>query len=261
MRVGSCHTLTCSLTIRIYCKMLGCGCHTGIFLKAFYHLYSEFRHEIWILTVDFLITSPSLVTSHIENGSIYIGIAKKPCLLSGDTAHISDKILVPGASEAELGREIRSHICFHSPDSLVGKINRNTKTGILDKESLDFIQCPCMRACRPDIRTLCGQRCIPSHKRIQMLVYSSYAVLPYRLLPLRGRKLILQHTTIAVESDHLTGLFLQSHLTQQVFYAGIDIGFRIFIDVLDTVLVEIDPVLVVDLRGLHRGNRKEGSQN
>ena len=162
MRVCSCHSLSCTLSVRIYCIMLCCSSNSTIFLQSLHHLYAKFSHEIRVLTINLLIASPSLISSYVKNRSIDVGISQKSCLLTGDPADITDQFLVPGTSKSQLSREICCHISLDSANTLIGEIHGNSKPCLLHKETLDFIQSPRMLACRPYIWTFSSQRPTPT---------------------------------------------------------------------------------------------------
>src|SRR5205085_4131847 len=82
---------------------------------------------------------------------------------------------------------------------------------------------------------------------VQVLVNVGDAVLPNFLLPLRSRQLVFQNPAVAVQRRRLTGLLLQSHLRQEVFDAGADVGLLIFVSILPAVLVQVNPAVVVDV--------------
>ena len=80
-----------------------------------------------------------------------------------------------------------------------------------------------------------------------MLVDCAHAVLPQFLLPFRSRKRVGKNTPISVKRHHLTGLLLNRHLRKQIFHSRVNVRRRIFINVLDPVLVQVNPPLVVYL--------------
>ena len=80
-----------------------------------------------------------------------------------------------------------------------------------------------------------------------MLVNSAYTIFPDRVLPFRSRKLILKHPTISVKCSHLTGLLLKSHLAEKILDSVLDISLRILVYIHFTILIEVDPILMVNL--------------
>ena len=119
-------------------------------------------------------------------------------------------------SQSELRREIRSTITLYPPNAFVGKIDRNSKTGILNKKPLYFIQCPCMPESRPHILII-RRRKPPLLKTIQVFINGSYSIFPQHILPFGSRKCILQHPFITVERHHLASLLFDIHLSEKVF--------------------------------------------
>ena len=119
--------------------MLCSGCDLIVLLKTLHHLDSEFSHEIRALAIDFLITAPSLVTSHIKDRSIYVGISQKSGLAAGDITYLAHQFTVPRMPDSKLGREICRTICLDTSDALIGKVGRDTKTCFLYEEPLHLI--------------------------------------------------------------------------------------------------------------------------
>ena len=88
---------------------------------------------------------------------------------------------------------------------------------------------------------------------IEVLINVGDTVFPDLILPIGRRQLVFQRRLRArpaapdtVQGRGLTSLFLQSHLREQVFNAAIERGLRIFVNVHPTILVKIDPAVVVD---------------
>ena len=61
------------------------------------------------------------------------------------------------------------------------------------------------------------------------------------------RKRVGKNTPISVERHHLACLLLNRHLRKQIFHSRVNVCRRIFINVLDPVLVQVNPPLVVYL--------------
>ena len=71
------------------------------------------------------------------------------------------------------------------------------------------------------------------------------AVFPEQLFPFGGGEVVFQYAFVAVEGDHLAGLFVQRHLLQQVFDACFERGGGVFVHVFHSVFVEVYPTFAV----------------
>ena len=140
LRIHPRHTFAPTLVVGVCDEMLACGSHLVIRLHTGSHLHSKFRHQIRGLSIDFFITSPSLVSAHIQNRGIDIGISQQPCLPAGNPADLVHQFLVPSVSYAQLSGEICRAICLDTADSLIGEIHGNPQTGFLYKETLHDIE-------------------------------------------------------------------------------------------------------------------------
>ena len=233
--------------------MLAGSGHSPIFLKALHHLHAKLCNQVGILPVNLFVTAPALVAPDVEDGSIDVGVAQQTGLLPGNAAYLADEFAVPAVPQTELGGEIGGLVCLDSAYAFVGEVHRDAQARLFYKELLHRVQGFRVGGCRPDVGILFGLKHSPGvDVRIQMLVYRAHAVLPYPVLPFRGGKVVLQHAPVAVEGDHLAGLFFQGHLPQEVLYAGIDGRGRVFVDVHAAVFVKVDPAFVVDLGGFDR---------
>ena len=106
------------------------------------------------------------------------------------------------------------------------------------EEALHHIQGFGVGGCRPNIRILFGVKDCPGiDVRIKMLVYRSYSVLPYLVLPFRSGQVVGKDALVPVESHHLAGLLLKGHLPEKIFNSGVNGSGRVFIHVHAAVLV------------------------
>ena len=80
---------------------------------------------------------------------------------------------------------------------------------------------------------------------VQVFVDGADAVFPEQLFPFGGGEVVFQYAFVAVEGDHLAGLFVQRHLLQQVFDTCFERGGGVFIHVFHSVLVEVYPTFAV----------------
>ena len=247
LRIHSGHTLASSLIVGVCHKMLRRRSHLKVGLHTESHLYAQFAHKIGRLPIDLLVASPALVASHIQNRGIDICVAKKPALAPRDASHFADKFPVPTVPKPELGWEIGRPIGLHATYSLIRKVSRDAKARVLNEKPLHLVQGRSVGRSRPKIGTVHLNRHPPLAESVQMLVNGSNAVLPQLRLPLRGRERVCENATIAVESHHLTGFFLQSHLRKQVFHPRIDVRRLVFINILHPVFIEVYPAFMVDL--------------
>ena len=101
-----------------------------------------------------------------------------------------------------------------------------------------------MARSRPDVRTLVA---LAVGKTVELLVYCPHAVFPYLVFPFRRRQLVLEYALVSVECYHLAGLLLHGHLAEQVGNAVFYVGFGIFVDILASVLVVVNPPFLVNL--------------
>ena len=247
LRVHAGHALARPLVVRISSEMLCGRCYLEICLHSECHLHPQFAYEIGRLSIYFFVAAPSLVASHIENRCIDIGVAQKPSFAAGDSSHFMYQFPVPSVSKAELGREVSRTVCLDATYSFIGEIHGDAQAGIFDEEPLHLVHRSCMCGCRPEIRRIHLDRSAPLAETVQMLVDRAHAVLPQFLLPFRSRKRVGKHTPIAVKRHHLTGLLLNRHLRKQILHSRVNVRSRIFINVLDPVLVQVNPPLVVYL--------------
>ena len=247
LRIHSGHTLASALIVGVCHKMLRRRSYLKVGLHTESHLHAKFAHKIGRLPIDLLVASPALVASHVENRGIDIGVAKKPALAPGYASHFADKFSIPTVPKAELSREIGRPIGLHATYPLIRKVSRDAKARVFDEKPLHLVQGRSMGRSRPKIGTVHLNRHPPLAESVQMLVNGSNAVLPQLRLPLRSRERVCENATIAVESHHLTGFFLQSHLRKQVFHPRIDVRRLVFIDVLHPILIEVYPAFMVDL--------------
>ena len=88
---------------------------------------------------------------------------------------------------------------------------------------------------------------------VEMLVNVGDAVLPQLGLPFWRRQFIFQRrgltgatTADAVKRCGLTGLLVEIHLSQKTFDAGVNWRPRILINIHATVLIQVNPTLVVN---------------
>ena len=79
-----------------------------------------------------------------------------------------------------------------------------------------------------------------------MLVYGPDSVFPKFVFPFRGGKVVSKYTLVAVKGDHLAGFLFQSHLFEQIFYAGIHRCGRVLIDIHTAVFIQVDPAFMID---------------
>jgi len=81
---------------------------------------------------------------------------------------------------------------------------------------------------------------------VELLIDVGYAILPHPVLPFRRGERVGQHLPVPVKGRQLAALLLNRHPAKQVFHTCIIIKRRIFIGVHHTILVKINPSLLVD---------------
>ena len=156
VRIGTSHTLTSTLTIRVYSKVLSSCGYATILLQALNHLHTHLRNEERIFAINLLVATPTLITTNIEDWGIDIGVTQQLCLFAGNAANLSDKLFIPGRAESELRREVCRLVCLNATNTLVGEIYGDAQASLLDKEALHLVQSPSVIACRPNIGALGG---------------------------------------------------------------------------------------------------------
>ena len=210
LRVGTGKALARALVGAVCKEMLRRGGSTAIRLNAPCHLNAKLGNEIRRFSVGLLEAAPSLVSCHIQDGSIDIGIAQGSCLLAGHRSHLPYKFPVPTVPEPELGGEVGRTQAFHSSYSLIGKICGDAESGLLYKETLHLVHSPTVLGRRPYILIVRRWK-PPVAEAVEVLVNGANPVFPKPLLPLFSRKVVLENAPVAVEGNHLAGLLFQGH--------------------------------------------------
>ena len=128
--------------------------------------------------------------------------------------------------------------------TFIRKIHRDTKAGILNKPALNLILGLNMiliwiHKLRMGLGNLSDT--------VQMLVHIGNTVLPYLIDPILCRERIFQYAAISVKSCHLAGLFLHCHLTEKIRDTLFYVCRRILIHILDTIFIEVNPTLLVNI--------------
>ena len=222
-------------------------------LDAFGHLRSEFGDQERILSVTLDRAAPALVARHIQDGGVDAVVSDQAGLFTRDFAGPADQSAVPGAADRNRSRQGSRQGVIEAVDALVGEFGRNAEPRLFHEELLDLMQGLDMVAEGIDqvIMVL-----VAFAHAVEVLVDVGDAVFPDPLLPFRSRECPGQDTAVAVDRNQLAGFFVDRHLLQQVLDARINALRRIFIDVLDAVLVEVDPSFVVDGRSLAFAQRR-----
>ena len=138
MCVSTCLCITPALRNAVH-RIMFQSRRNSLVLNAVYHLDSEFRNVIWLLSIALQHPSPSRITRHIQDWRIYIGITQHLSLLSYNFSCLIDKILVPCASDSYRSRKRSRHGMVKAMDSFIGKVYRYTEPCLLDKPSLHSI--------------------------------------------------------------------------------------------------------------------------
>ena len=247
LRVDARHALTGTLVVAVSYEVFArCG-YLVVLLHAFHHLDAQFGHEVGRLAVHFFIASPALVAAHVEDGGIDVGVAQHAGFASRYLADAAHQAPVPGVPDAQLGGEVGGAVALHAADAFVGEVHGDAQARLFYEEALHFVQGPGVARGRPYVFVV-RRRQAPLAEAVQVLVDGADAVLPQRLLPFGGGQVVLQYALVAVEGYHLAGLFVERHLSQQVFDACVDGSVGVFVDILHAVLVEVNPVFVVHVR-------------
>ena len=98
MWIYSCHAFTGTLVVAVSDKVLSRSSYLIVVLHAFYHFDAQFGYEIGRFSIYLFIASPTLVTSYMEYGSVYIGVSQHACFPAGDESYLMDEFTVPGMS-------------------------------------------------------------------------------------------------------------------------------------------------------------------
>ena len=133
---------------------------------------------------------------------------------------------------------------LHAAYAFVGKVYGDAETGIFHKEPLHLVQCPGVARGGPDVGIVRGRQ-PPLLEAVQVFVDGADTVFPEQLFPFGGGEVVFQYAFVAVEGDHLAGLFVQRHLLQQVFDACFERGGGVFVHVFHSVFVEVYPTFAV----------------
>ena len=244
LRIDARHAFAGPLVIAVSGEMLGRRSDLVIGLHARSHRHAEFGHQIGGFAENLFIAPPPLVAPHVEDRSVDIRIPQQPGFAADDASGFTQQFAVPGMPHAQLGRKIRRPVSLHAANPLVGHVDGNAQTGLLDKKTLRFVDGPRMARRRP-YQVAVEQGLAPLHESVEVLVDSPEPVLPELILPAGCRQRILQHALIAVERHQLAGLLFNGHLRQQVFDSVVQGGLRVLVNILAAVLVEIDPTVPI----------------
>ncbi len=144
LRVYSRHAFACTLVVTVGNEVFSGSCHLIVVLHAAHHFDTQFSNEVRGFSVHFFISSPSLVTTDVEDGGIHIGISQHACFSSGDKSYLADQFPVPRMSQAQLGGEVGGTVTFYAADAFVGEVDGDSEAGLFYEETLHFVQCPGM---------------------------------------------------------------------------------------------------------------------
>ena len=244
LRVHACHAFAGAFVVTVSGKVLAGGGHLVVVLQAAHHFDAQFGYEVGRFAVNFFVASPALVASYVEDGGVDVGVAQHAGFASGDESYLANQFTVPGMSQSQLGGEVGGAVAFHAAYAFVGKVYGDAETGIFHKEPLHLVQCPGVARGGPDVGIVRGRQ-PPLLEAVQVFVDGADAVFPEQLFPFGGGEVVFQYAFVAVEGDHLAGLFVQRHLLQQVFDACFERGGGVFVHVFHSVFVEVYPTFAV----------------
>ena len=260
LRIGAATAVAAAGGDAVRRKMLQAGGH-ALTLDARGHLRAQFGDEEGILAVGLDGPAPALVARHVQDGGIDAVVADQARLLSGDLTGPADHLPVPAGADADRSRQGRCERMVEAVDALVGEFGRDAQPGLFHEELLDLMQG--LDVVAEGIDQVVVVLIAVAHA-VEMLVDVGDAVLPYPFFPFRGRKGPGQDAPVAIDRHQLAGLLIDRHLREQVFHALFHASGGVFVDVLDTILVEVYPSFVVDgflLRACGWRGLRGGSQN
>ena len=181
----------------------------AVFLYPFHHLLSEGGDEIGVFTVAFQYAAPTRVTCHVEDRGVDIRVAQGFGFASGDLSRLADQCFVPGASDRDRSGQGSRLVMVQPVDAFVGKVDRNAEACLFHEPALYDVD-------RFGVFAVwIGPFCL--FQSVQVFVYVGDSVFPDRIFPFRCGKFVSQHSLISVQGGELAGLFLQRHLSEQVF--------------------------------------------
>ena len=134
-------------------------------------------------------------------------------------------------------------------NAFIREIHGNTEARLFDEESLNFVDGFGVRRIRQGEFGFCNSGIDDA---VEMLVDVPDAILPYGLFPSWCWQLIHQNAAVSVERCHLRGLFLDVHLREEIVDAALDRRRWIFVAIHPAVLVQVDPIAMVNALGLGR---------
>ena len=212
-------------------------------LDARSHLRAQLGDQERVFPIALHRPAPALVARHVEDGRIDAVIADQAGLVAGNLSGPSDQVTVPGAADGDRRGEGCGEGVVEAVDAFVGEFGRDSEARLLHEELLDLVQGLDVVAEGID-QVVMVLESFPHP--VEVLVDVGDAVLPDPLFPFRGRESPGQDAPVAVDRHQLAGLLVDCHLREQVLHALFHAAGRVFVDVLDAVLVEVDPTFVVD---------------
>ena len=128
-------------------------------------------------------------------------------------------------------------------DALVGEFHRDAQPGVFHEPALDLPQG--VHVAGKGLDQVPALLIGPTDS-VELLVDIGDPVRPDLVFPSIGRQGVLEDTAVPVQGGQLAGFFLQGHLADQVVQAVGQGSLRILVDIHPSVLVEINPVFVID---------------
>ena len=127
---------------------------------------------------------------------------------------------------------------FQSAYTFVCQVGGNTQACLFYEKGLYFVHC----------FSVIGVRKVKGGAfpfSVKVLVDITDTVFPDTGFPFIGRQCIFKDGSVSIDRSQLTGLFLDCHLFKEIFHPFVDRLRRIFIYILLSVFVEIDPTFLI----------------
>ena len=219
-------------------------------LQSQYRLLAQFAHQIGIFAIALHHSAPAWVLREVEDRTIDIGVSQRMGLFGCDASYLCYQFPIPRGALSALCRERSSLVVAESADTLIGKVHRDAQACLLHKPALNFMAI--LDALGPRKRQFVVHAILHA---IALFIDVSDAVFPDFILPILGRIFVFQHTARAIERGHLASLLVERHLAQQIGDSRFHCSIGVFVDVHDSVLVEVYPSFSIHVLHIVCGSR------
>ena len=131
----------------------------------------------------------------------------------------------------------------NTSDAFICEVDGNAQPGFLDEPALDLVERYRMLRRWPNVFTF--WLLPPARNAVDVLVNVGKAVLPEFFLSLSSREIVFHDPLISIERDELTRLLVEVHMSDKIINARVDLGLGILVGVTPPVLVQIDPIVMI----------------